>query len=49
MEDGHLELQYSLEEINLGELGDPKVLYVSTLLEEGIKKYLISFLREYKH
>ncbi|XP_075507377.1 uncharacterized protein LOC142544201 [Primulina tabacum] len=48
MEDGQHEIQDPLEEINLGELENPKVVYVSKLLEEQLKQDLISMLKEYK-
>ncbi|XP_075515608.1 uncharacterized protein LOC142550256 [Primulina tabacum] len=48
MEDGQHEVQDPLEEINLGELENPKVVYVSKLLEEQLKQDLISMLKEYK-
>ncbi|XP_073049435.1 uncharacterized protein [Primulina eburnea] len=48
MEDGQHEVQDPLEEINLGELENPKMVYVSKLLEEQLKQDLISMLKEYK-
>ncbi|XP_075515394.1 uncharacterized protein LOC142550036 [Primulina tabacum] len=48
IEDGQHEVQDPLEEINLGELENPKVVYVSKLLEELLKQDLISTLKEYK-
>ncbi|XP_073049441.1 uncharacterized protein [Primulina eburnea] len=48
MEDGQHEVQDPLEEINLGELENPKVVYVSKLLEEQLKQDLISMLKEYR-
>ncbi|XP_075479465.1 uncharacterized protein LOC142520354 [Primulina tabacum] len=49
MEDGQHEVKDPLEEINLGELEDPKVVYVSKLLEDQLKQDLISMLKEYKN
>ncbi|XP_073019399.1 uncharacterized protein [Primulina eburnea] len=49
MEDGQHEVQDPLEEINLGELENPKVVNMSKLLEEQLKQDLISMLKEYKN
>ncbi|XP_073279540.1 uncharacterized protein [Primulina huaijiensis] len=48
MEDGQQEVQDPLGEINLGGLENPKVVYVSKLLEEQLKQDLINMLKEYK-
>ncbi|XP_075496384.1 uncharacterized protein LOC142533477 [Primulina tabacum] len=48
MEDGQHEVQDPLEKINLGELENPKVVYVSKLLGEQLKQDLISTLKEYR-
>lgn len=47
LEDGQHEVQDPLEEVNLGELENPKMVYVSTLLAKEFKQELISLLREY--
>lgn len=45
MKDGQHEVQDLLEEFNLGELEDPKVVYVGSLLDEDFKQRVILVLK----
>lgn len=48
MEDDRVEIQDPLEEINLGTLDNPKLLFISNLLPIETKTTIISLLTFYK-
>ena len=47
--DTKLEVTDSLAEINFGSLEEPRVTYVSSLLQEELKEKVVHILKEFKY